>query len=214
MTLHQSLPLLEVRYQPQGSVEGYASVFGGVDSYGDTIVPGAYQKSLAKHRKSGTTPVMLWSHKQESPIGRWVTLAEDARGLSVSGQLNMKTTAGQEAYAHLQAGDLNGLSIGFRVAPGGSEYKGGVNYLKEIELLEVSVVAVPADSAARISSVKSLEAKPATLRELEGALQRIGYSRREAQNIAAKGFAAAGDPESSDELIKALKAATQLFKKD
>lgn len=213
MTLQHSLPLLEIRAQPQGLIEGYASVFGGIDMHGDSVVKGAYATSLKSHDTKGTAPVMLWAHKMDAPIGRWLGLAEDSRGLRVSGQLNMKTAAGREAFEHLQAGDLNGLSIGFRVPSGGREYSNGVSYLKQVELHEISVVSVPSDSAARISSVKSLTNKPTSIRELEAALQDLGYSRREAKNIACKGFAAIADPDTSDELIQALKAATQHFQK-
>ncbi len=174
MTLQHSLPLLEIRAQPQGLIEGYASVFGGVDMHGDSIMKGAYAASLKTHGAKGTAPVMLWAHKMDAPIGRWLSLAEDGRGLRVSGQLNMKTGAGREAFEHLQAGDLNGLSIGYRVPSGGRVYTDGVSYLKEIELHEVSVVTVPSDSAARISSVKTITTKPTSIRELEAALQGPG----------------------------------------
>ncbi len=211
MTLHHSLPLLEVRSQAQGLIEGYASVFGGIDSYGDSIVQGAFSSSLAKHKADRTAPVMLWSHKADQPIGRWLSFAEDSRGLNVSGQVNLKTEAGREAFEHLRAGDLNGLSIGYRVPSGGSEYQSGINYLKQIELHEISVVAVPADSSARISAIKSQLTKPATLRGMEEALESIGFTRREARNIASKGFAGLGIPDDSQEIIAAIKAATLKF---
>lgn len=215
MTLHHSLPLLEVRAQAEGLIEGYASVFGGIDSYGDSIAPGAFKASIAKHQSAGTSPVMLWSHKSDMPIGRWTDLAEDSRGLRAAGRLNLKTSAGRDAYEHLRAGDLNGLSIGYLVPQGGKSYRDGVTLLKNIDLHEVSVVAVPADAAARISAVKSQAIKPATVRGFEEALEELGFSRREARNIAAKGFGAAAQPSSdeSNELAAALKAATQLFSK-
>jgi hypothetical protein len=212
--LRHTLPLLEIRSQAQGLIEGYASVWGGVDSYGDSIVKGAFSASLTRHRQSGTAPVMLWSHRSDAPIGRWVDLAEDARGLKASGQLNLKTAGGREAFEHLNAGDLNGLSIGYQVPANGSQYADGINYLKQIELHEVSVVAIPADSAARISSVKSQPIKPVTVRGFEDALRELGFSRREAQNIAFKGFASmaeSGDADPSHELISAIKAASNLF---
>lgn len=214
MTLQHSLPILEVRAQAQGLVEGYASVFGGVDSYGDSIAPGAFSASVAQHKTKGTSPAMLWAHKPENPIGRWTTLEEDPRGLVVKGQLNLKTSAGREAFEHLQAGDLNGLSIGFRVPPGGSKFVNGVNLLTAIELHEVSVVALPADGAARITSVKSVPVKPRSIRELEEALEHtLGYSRREARAIVAKGYNALSNPDQSLELIEALKAAALTFRK-
>jgi HK97 family phage prohead protease len=157
MTLQTSLPLLELRSQAQGLVTGYASVFGGIDSYGDTILKGAFGASLAQHKANGSAPVMLWSHKADSPIGRWTEMSEDDRGLQVTGQINLKTTAGREAFEHLRAGDITGLSIGYRVGKGGSEFRDGINYLKQVDLAEVSVVSVPADPA-----------RPHQLREIAG----------------------------------------------
>lgn len=212
MTLHHTLPLLEVRAHAQGLVEGYASVFGGVDSYGDTILPGAYEASLADHKAKGTAPVMLWSHDMGAPIGRWTSFREDARGLVVAGQLNLKTSAGKEAFEHLQAGDLNGLSIGYRVAQGGAQFVNGVRQLAKLDLHEISVVSVPADPAARITSVKSSVRKPATVRELEDALElQLGFTRREAKTLIARGYAAIASSDPSDELIQAFKAASLNF---
>lgn len=213
MTLH-SLPLFELKSEPQGLVTGYAAVFGGCDSYGDCVMPGAFSKSLSKHKAAGTTPVMLWSHRQDQPIGRWSTLQEDTRGLRVEGLINLKTTAGRESFEHLRAGDLNGLSIGYQVPPGGSEYRDGVNLLKSVDLHEVSAVTIPADSSARITSVKSMAIKPATLRAFEQALEEIGLSRREARSVAAKGWSGlpvVPQADESQELIAAINAATQLF---
>lgn len=214
MTLQISLPLLELRSEAQGLITGYGAVFGGIDSYGDTILKGAFNASLAKHAASGSAPVLLWAHKMDSPIGRWTEMIEDARGLKVTGQINLRTAAGKEAFEHLRAGDVNGLSIGYNVPKGGSEYREGINFLKQIDLAEVSIVSVPADSAARISSVKGLAIKPVTVRGLEEALQEIGFSRREAKNIAAKGYGAISAPDTkSNELVAALTAASQLFTK-
>ena len=210
MTLH-SLPLFELKSEPQGLVSGYASVFGGCDSYGDCVLPGAFSMSLAKHKAAGTAPSMLWSHRQDQPIGRWSVLAEDTRGLHVEGQINLKTSAGREAFEHLRAGDLNGLSIGYQVSPGGSEHRDGVTLLKGLDLYEVSAVTIPADPAARIVSVKSQRVRPATLREFEQALEDIGYSRREARCLAAKGFLSGLAEDGANEILAAIKAATNIL---
>ncbi|NHZ38867.1 HK97 family phage prohead protease [Massilia aquatica] len=213
MSLSHSLPLLEVRSQAEGIVTGYASVFGGIDSYGDQVAKGAFGASLAHHRAQGTAPVMLWAHKADTPIGRWVEISEDSRGLLVTGQINLKTTAGQQAFEHLRAGDITGLSIGYRVVKGGAKMREGVNVLTAIDLAEISVVSVPADSSARISEVKAAGIKPTTLRAFEKAMEQIGFSRSEARHIAAKGFSLSGAPDPSNEIIAALKAATQQFTK-
>lgn len=209
MTLHHSIPILEVRSTPQGIVEGMASCFGGIDCYGDTVAPGAFADSLAAHTARGTVPAMLWSHATDRPVGRWEHLAEDSRGLFVRGRVNLRTAAGADAFEHLRAGDLNGLSIGYRVPRGGEEMRAGVRVLKAIDLHEISLVTLPADGAARVTAVKVAGERPATVREFEAALRGLGFSRREAGQIAAKGFSAIaerpGEP-SSDEL-RAVKAA-------
>ena len=191
--LQHSLPLLELRSQAEGIVTGLAASFGGLDSYGDSIAPGAFTASLNSHALRKTQPAMLWAHASESPIGRWETMAESSRGLAVSGRLNLKTQGGSTAYEHLRAGDVGGLSIGYDVAANGHEMQpGGVRLLKAINLHEVSVVALPADLNARVQSVKQLADidPPANVRDFQAALQRMGFSRREAARISQKGYGA------------------------
>lgn len=61
--------------------------------------------------------------------------------------------------------------------------------------------------------MKSQAIAPATVRGFEEALEEIGFSRREARNIAAKGFTSMAETDDSQEIIAAFKAATQLFQK-
>ncbi len=156
---------IETKFQTisAGLLSGYASVFGGKpDSHGDIIAPGAYAASLKAHREAGTAPLMLWQHDPHQPLGRWLDLKEDETGLQVTGQLVLDTVKGREAHALLKAGALNGLSIGYRVIDF-ERLPGGGRLLKEIELIEISLVSIPAASAARITSVKSASAEtPAT----------------------------------------------------
>lgn len=216
MTLLRSLPLLELRSQPQGLVEGYASIFNGVDAYGDSVLPGAYSATLKQHMGAATKPAMLWSHQHEAPIGSWEKLEEDTRGLKVVGRLNLKTTAGREAFEHLRAGDVGAFSIGYMVPRDGFEVRGDVRYLKKIDLREISVVTLPADPGARVTSVKSLDDKPATVRQFEQMLQAQGFTRREAARIATKGFSGF-EPDLDagpdlTELRAALLKCNQIFK--
>lgn len=75
-----------------GVFEGYGSTFGGPpDAYGDVVAPGAFAKSLERHRKAGTRPLLLWMHDASEPIGTWQHVEEDARGLKVRGRLTLAT---------------------------------------------------------------------------------------------------------------------------
>lgn len=206
MTPHRSAPLLELRSDAQGLISGYAATFNGIDSYGDTILPGAFAASLKQAK-----PVMLWAHRQDAPIGQWLSLDEDARGLRVSGQLNMRTAAGRDAFEALRAGDLNGLSIGFRVPPGGAETRDELRILKSIDLAEISVVTIPADPAARVDSIKAA-VKPASSQELQRALQDLGFSRRQAAAIVQKGFPALAESDAAEAEEHRIAAAMQTMR--
>jgi len=171
-----------------GEITGYASLFGGEpDSYGDIIAPGAYAASLSELRLRGESPLMLWAHDRAAPIGRWLEVVEDSKGLRVRGQLNLDTTRGKDAHAHIKAGDVSGLSIGYSVPSGGVVFNNdGTQTLKTIDLKEISVVAIPAARTARITGVKSIESQ----RHLQGLLHDLGLPRAAASKIAAAGWPA------------------------
>ncbi|PZX18756.1 hypothetical protein LX81_00449 [Palleronia aestuarii] len=202
---------LEVKASSQGRIEGYASTFGGVpDRHSDVVLPGAFTKSLSlKTAPDGDMPVMLWAHMQERPIGRWTAMQEDSKGLHVEGVLNLSTDGGREAYEHVKAGDAGGLSIGFTVPEGGREYVGqGVFHLKEVEVLEISVVTVPANPLARISGVKALGSKA----EAIDMLRECGLSKKAAARFAAGGWhALSGDEthEKAQHVAQAIDRAIQ-----
>jgi HK97 family phage prohead protease len=136
-----------------GTFEGVASVFGEVDMLGDAVAPGAFRKSLAAHRRAGRQPLLLWMHDIGAPIGRWLSITETAEGLKVKGKLTLATAKGREAYELLKERALDGLSIGFRTLQSARTKTGRM--LQEVDLAEISLVALPALASARVTSVKS-----------------------------------------------------------
>jgi len=154
-TLTLSAPELRFADDDAGTFTGYAAVFGSPDSYGDTIAPGAFKRTLAEHRAAKTVPPMFMNHNPERVIGVWTDLREDARGLAVSGRLIRETAAGSEAFHLLKAGAINGLSIGFR-ARGSKRGSDGRRNVTDIELIEISPVPLPAQGQARVISVRSM----------------------------------------------------------
>lgn len=161
---------------------GYASVFNGVDSYGDSIVPGAYAKTLANR----TRPVqMRWNHFGEI-IGKWTTLREDAKGLYVEGELTPGHSKAEDVYASLKHGAVSGLSIGYRPVKSEENSNGGDD-LYEIELIEISVVESPADVNAQVASVKSIIDTAESLKEIEALLRDVGgFSRADATALVSR----------------------------
>ena len=152
--------------------EGYASVFGGVDSYGDTIEKGAYSKTLSDRER----PIrMRWNHFGDI-IGKWVEIYEDEKGLYVVGELTKGHSVAENVYASLKHGAIDGMSIGYWVVDGKDNQHGGQN-IKEIELIEISVVEEPADLNATVSGVKNFK----SLKEYEKALRDVGFSQSQAK---------------------------------
>lgn len=178
-----------------GEIEGYGATFHGVDHGEDTILPGAFAESIKAHASAGTAPAMLWVHQHASPIGKWVAMGEDARGLRVRGQLNLDTARGREAHAHIRGGDAGGLSIGYQIEPGGMKRTEAGRTISRVRLHEVSIVPVPMDPGARITGVKSLELK--SVSDLRAVLRDAGLTRGAAEKIASAGWAAlSGEPDT------------------
>jgi HK97 family phage prohead protease len=162
-----------------GKFEGYGSIFGNKDLGNDVIEQGAFLKSL-KNKKPNQVK-LLYQHKTDMPIGVFDEIREDEKGLFVKGRLALKTQAGAEAYELMKMGALDGLSIGFRVNPKEVEYDKRANkrIIKEVELMEVSLVTFPMNPKARVQSVK---AQDITIREWESGLREaFNLSRSEAK---------------------------------
>lgn len=172
-----TLDAVEIKFGTDRQFTGYASVFGGVDSYGDTIMPGAYADTL----KNRSRPIrMRWNH-HGPVIGKWTAIEEDAKGLLVTGELTPRHSVAEDVYAGLKHGSLDGLSIGFRIPSGGSHRDGKIRQLKRIDLVEISVVEEPADLGAKIADVKSAIDAAESLKEIESLLRdAAGFTRADA----------------------------------
>ena len=132
-------------------IAGYASLFGASDQGGDVVQSGAYGASLERLASAGHGVKMLWQHDPARPIGVWDEVCEDARGLFVKGRLLLDVQAGREAHVLLQAGAIDGLSIGYRTLRA-EKAAGGGRLLHEIELWEVSMVTFPMLPEARVQA--------------------------------------------------------------
>ena len=129
-------------------VEGYASLFGVPDRGGDVVERGAYKASL---ENKGRRIRMLWQHDPAEPIGVWDIVREDAQGLYVKGRLLKDVARAREAAALLDAGAIEGLSIGYRTVKATKD-DGGRRRLLELELWEVSLVTFPMLPDARVGA--------------------------------------------------------------
>lgn len=175
---------------------GYASVFNGFDSYGDTILPGAYG-TVIKSIQAGAArmPKMFINHKSwDLPVGKWLNLQEDADGLRAEGELTLGNPTAQALKASMEHGTVDGLSIGFRLSPEDTEMveteDKKTRLIKNIsELVEISVVTFPADDEARVdlTSVKSALETITDIRDFEHFLRDAGgFSKSLAKAVASQ----------------------------
>lgn len=172
---------LEVKADSDGRIEGYASRFNERDQGGDIVLPGAFAKCLADGRRVK----MLWQHDPNEPIGVWDEVAEDGTGLRVRGRVLKSLAKGAEVLTMIEAGVIDGMSIGYRTV---RAMKGdqGDRLLQEIEIWEVSMVTFPMLESARIDAVKAAEM---TERDLERRLTRdAGFSRSVALALMGGGY--------------------------
>lgn len=174
-----------------GTFEGYASKWGGVDSYGDTIAKGAFTETL---RINGQ-PKLFLEHSWKLggamlPIGK-AMCEEDGIGLYLRGELTPGLSIAGDVSAAMKHGTIDGLSIGGIVKRGDYEEVNGGRVIKKWHnLLDVSIVAYPADGAARIdlSSVKNIDFESIlpeckTEKDIEKLLRDAGLGKWEAMAI-------------------------------
>jgi HK97 family phage prohead protease len=195
-----------------GIFAGYASTFDNIDSYGDTILKGAYKRTLAENG----IPKMFFNHDSSSlPIGKWLEVGEDKKGLYVKGELTDGMSTSNDVKAALMHETLDGLSIGYALKKTDytpSDKVEGGRIIKNVSrLAEVSVVTFPADSFAKLDvvSLKSELEALETIREFEHYLRDVGnFSRDHAKMMIAQAKVLFGQRDAGDEVaaetIKAL----------
>ena len=171
MTLEHKFVALGDSVTVENGVEisGYASLFGKTDQGGDVVETGAYAASLDRLSSKGGRVKMLWQHDPSQPIGVWDEVLEDAAGLWVKGRILRDVEKGREAAALIEAGAIDGLSIGYRTVRATKNTTGG-RLLSELELWEVSLVTFPMLPDARVGA-KGDDPVADTMRELAGVFE-------------------------------------------
>lgn len=132
------------------SFEGYLSTYGNADRVGDVIEHGAFDESI---KKKAVVP-MLFNHNRDAVIGK-LELSSDNYGLKVKGTILNDTKDGEQIAGLIEFGALDSMSIGMRVLsyePIEKTDPWGAWLIKKAEVLEGSVVTVPANEQATISS--------------------------------------------------------------
>ena len=140
------------------TVTGYYSSFGNVDSDGDVIMPGAFERTLRERGPEGKNKIMhLWQHDPWRPIGKPSVLREDDKGLYFETYFP-ETTLGNDTLKLYEAKIINEHSIGFQIMQSDQATRDGkeIQEIKEIMLWEGSSVTWGANEETPSTGVKSL----------------------------------------------------------
>jgi len=184
--------------------KGYASTYD-LDRGGDIIVRGAFDKTLAEN---ASQVKILYMHKQDSPIGKPMLMRADEKGLYIEGKIS-DTALGKDVKILMQDGVITSMSIGF-ITKEVDYNSDGVRLIKELDLIEFSLVTYPMNEKAIITQVKNA----LDPRELEHILREAGYTKSQAAKMACVSVKSLREAELNDvETLETLKMQLNQFLK-
>lgn len=133
-------------------ISGYASYFNNKDSHGDIIMGGAFTKTIQENKNRIK---VLWQHDLREPIGKPIEMVEDEKGLFTTSKIS-ETDVGKKAMILARDGVLNEMSIGYYPIKEDYDDNKKANIIREIKLMEYSLVTLASNPLAQLTDVKNL----------------------------------------------------------
>lgn len=130
-------------------IEGYAST-NDVDRSGDVISASVWEKGIENYLKN---PIILAYHDHDDPAGRMVEHKADAKGLWIKARIS----SAAEIYNLVKDNVLTAFSVGFRILDAEYNAAAEIFVIKEVELIEISVVSVPCNQNTLFSLAKAFD---------------------------------------------------------
>jgi len=193
----------EVKAESDNTFSGFAST-PDLDQGGDIVVKGAFSRTIAQR---GGKLKMLWNHKSDAmPIGKYTKVEEREGGLYVEGKVS-DTTAGRDVMTLLRDGAIDSMSIGY-IPKEADRREDGVRVIKDLDLLEVSLVNFPMNEKAVVTQVKN----QFDVRELEKCLREVGYSNSQAKRMAPVAIKSLREAGAEEKELAEMKAALDQFR--
>lgn len=131
-------------------IEGYASVFGVVDSYNDIVVKGAFTNTLINDAKRVK---FCWQHNMDDVIGKIIEMREDDRGLWFKAKIS-NTSKGKDVAILVEDNALDEVSFAYRTKKYLMDEETDIRKLLEVELIEISLVTRAANPEAVITGTE------------------------------------------------------------
>jgi HK97 family phage prohead protease/HK97 family phage major capsid protein len=134
-------------------IAGYANT-SDKDRSGDIVVPDAWAKGIENFRRN---PILLFQHDHGKPIGKVNSVTVDKKGIFVEASVSEAAEKQHGVKTLISDGVLKSFSVGFRVKDADYDKRTDTFFIKDVELLEISVVSVPANQNSLFSIRKSFE---------------------------------------------------------
>jgi len=186
-TIKTTVRLKAVATNAGGEISGYANVFDVVDRMGEIVTRGAFAESIKAFDAGELKIPLVDSHLigsgTEAVIGKVTELKEDSTGLLFKAILS-NTSGGQDVRTKIREGILDSLSIGYQIKKD-DRRSDGVRMLRKLALIEISVVAFPANVNASISTVKRMERTRANVKKalVQQTLKELEYLEARAEEV-------------------------------
>ena len=128
-------------------IEGYAST-NDIDRSEDVIPSSVWAAGIENYLKN---PIILAQHDHDDPIGRMVEHKIDSKGLWIKARIS----AAAEIFSLVKDEIVTAFSVGFRVKDAEYNAVAELFVIKELELIEISVVSVPCNQNTLFSLSKA-----------------------------------------------------------
>ena len=134
------------------NISAMATTFGEADRVGEIIDSNAFNASVKAINDGKEKLKILFNHNRDKAVGVWTKAVKTAQGIKLYGRISEATQETKDLLALVRDGVYDKVSIGF-LAKDFDDTRSGLRILKG-ELIECSIVAIPANNNANILSVK------------------------------------------------------------
>lgn len=175
------------------TIAGYANT-SDRDRANEIVKPEAWTKGVDNFR---TNPILLYQHDHSKPIGRVRNVRVDKKGIFVEATVSK---AAETVQSLIRDGVLKSFSVGFKIKDADYDRKNDTLVIKDLELLEISVVSVPMNQTSLFSIRKAFDS------DLEYKSFKESFAKDELENVEIeeepeeKGFKAEAVEEESEDL--------------
>lgn len=131
-------------------IEGYANTVDK-DRAGDVVPAHVWELGIKNYLMN---PIILAHHNMSKPIGRMTDYSVDSKGLWIKARIS---AAAEDEFNLIRDGVLTAFSVSFIVKDADYDSMSDIFVVKELELLEISVVSIPMNQNSLFNLSKSFE---------------------------------------------------------